>query len=108
MSKLGLKCTDDKLKGMIRTKLSKTNWFFAVKDIDGLLLNLFIEEKVIEGYNGEKNLDNLIPKDQFRVNKIISKLFTNGDLIFNVVGRKYYSENGIEVAWAGEKTPISD
>lgn len=108
MSKLELKCTDNELEGLIREQLSKNNWFFPLSNIDGVLFELFINKELfIKESGAEYTSIELTLKDQFRINKMVSKMITNGDLIFNVVGRRYFGD-GIEVAWAGEKTPISD
>ncbi|MCK9482178.1 MAG: hypothetical protein M0R38_10525 [Bacteroidia bacterium] len=101
--KLEINCNDVELEQLIRNRLSETNRFFNINDIQSTLFSLFKdnglfkESKIIQG-----NLNSLIYRDQFRINKIISKMIIEGDLIFNIVGRKYYG-NGIEVAWAGEK-----
>jgi hypothetical protein len=102
--KLEINCNDVELEQLIRNRLSETDRFFNINDIQFTLFSLFKdnglfkENKIIQG-----NLDSLIFQDQFRVNKIISKMIIEGDLIFNIVGRKYFSGNSIEVAWAGEE-----
>jgi hypothetical protein len=47
----------------------------------------------------------LDPKDQLLINRILCEMIINGELIINLFGDTC---KDIEVAWAGEKTPISD
>lgn len=102
--KLEINCSDIKLEQLIRNELSEINWFFDIHGIQYKLFSLFKDNGLFkENKITQNNLDNLTPGDQFRINKIISKMIIEGDLIFNIVGRKYFSGDGIEVAWVGEK-----
>lgn len=102
---LKLKCNDTDLESLIHDVVSNYTNFVNVKDIEGYLINVFEQKDLFEKRaNTIYKSITLTPFDQFRINKILCQMIMNGQLIINLIGRKYYSGNGFEVAWAGEKT----
>jgi hypothetical protein len=91
-------CDDNKLEEVIRNYVS-TN-FIGFKTLTLLIDDLWsfdiYDKKLPFKYTVE-----LTKEDQLRINKILCKMITSGQLIINLVGKRDYP-NDIEVAWIGE------
>lgn len=100
---LKLKCDDTELENLVREVVSDYKSFVSIINIESNLMLAFEHRKLFEKEaNTTYSSIKLTLYDQIRINKILSQMIMSGQLIINLIGPKYYSGNGIEVAWTGE------
>ncbi|MDD4000819.1 MAG: hypothetical protein PHX62_08030 [Bacilli bacterium] len=100
---LKLKCNDTELERLVCEVVSRTNGFAYLKEVKSLIIDKLEEKDFFEKEaNVEYKSIELTTSDLFRINKILCKMLTNGQLIINFIKPDLYNGDGIELAWAGE------
>lgn len=92
-------CDDNKLEEVIRNVVSEWEDFTSITELFNTYTTKLID--VLDKKISPPSPIELTDQDQFRINKILCKMITNGELIINLVEGKN-DQNDIEVAWAGE------
>lgn len=100
---LNLTCNDTQLENALCQVLSSDNGFVSAASVFSALLRHLDNENMFEkepdtAYSELK----ISVKDQYRINRIMNNLISQGRVILNILGRRHFSGDGVELIWNPE------